>query len=81
MAVLFVCTANIARSPYAERRATHLLAGAGSEGAVFASAGIPDVSARLMDREMTAQLSARGGTPTATSAARSRAKSSSRVTW
>ena len=59
--VLFVCTANIARSPYAERRAIHLLAGTHRLGTVFASAGIPGVPGRPMDPEMAEQLSARGG--------------------
>lgn len=61
--MLFVCTANIARSPYAERRATHVLARAGRAGAVLASAGIPGVPDRPMDPEMAAQLSAWGGDP------------------
>ena len=58
--VLFVCTANISRSPYAERRAAGLLEG---HDVTVASAGIPGTSGREMDPEMSAQLRARGGDP------------------
>lgn len=56
---VFVCTANIARSPYAERRLAHLL----GEGALVevSSAGIPGYAGRAMDEPMLAQLAARGG--------------------
>lgn len=59
--VLFVCTANIARSPYAERRARTLLA----EGSAVrvASAGFPGVPGREMDPAMAHELRARGGDP------------------
>jgi protein-tyrosine phosphatase len=56
--VLFVCTANIARSPYAEHRARQLVDGA---GLTVASAGVPGVPGRKMDADMAAQLRARGG--------------------
>lgn len=55
--MLFVCTANIARSPYAERRTRQLLDG---PGLLVASAGIPGVSGRGMDTEMATQLRERG---------------------
>lgn len=60
--VLFVCTANIARSPYAERRAGQLLSNhpMGAHGVAVASAGIPGVPDRGMDGEMAAQLRSRG---------------------
>lgn len=58
--MLFVCTANIARSPYAERRARQLLDGAALR---VASAGIPGVPGRGMDHEMAAQLRSRGAEP------------------
>ena len=57
--VLFVCTANIARSPYAERRLVQLL-GNGSPVSV-ASAGIPGYADRAMDLEMRSRLEERGG--------------------
>lgn len=59
--LLFVCTANISRSPYAERRARMLLGGA---PITVASAGVPGYPDRSMDREMAAQLELRGGDPT-----------------
>ena len=59
--VLFVCTANISRSPYAERRAAQILAEFGGDPVALASAGIPGVPGRGMDPEMAAQLAARGG--------------------
>jgi protein-tyrosine phosphatase len=58
--VLFVCTANIARSPYAERRTRQLLAGT---ALTVSSAGIPGVPGRGMDSEMAAQLRSRGAEP------------------
>lgn len=58
--VLFVCTANISRSPYAERRAAQLLAGA--PGVSLGSAGIPGYPGRDMDPEMAAMLVERGTT-------------------
>lgn len=63
--VLFVCTANIARSPYGERRVVQLSHG---ETLSVASAGIPGYPGRGMDQEMAAQLRTRGGEPTVTSA-------------
>ena len=58
--VLFVCTANISRSPYAERRGQHLL-GTGVPGVVLSSAGVPGFPGRGMDPAMVAELVARGG--------------------
>lgn len=58
--VLFVCTANIARSPYGERRVVQLSHG---ETLSVASAGIPGYPGRGMDQEMAAQLRTRGGEP------------------
>ena len=58
--VLFVCTANISRSPYAERRAADLLPG---HDVTVASAGVPGLPGREMDPEMAAQLRAHGGDP------------------
>lgn len=55
---LFVCTANISRSPYAERRASRL---APSAGIRWASAGIPGLAGHAMDPMMAEQLAARGG--------------------
>lgn len=59
--VLFVCTANIARSPYAERRARQALEGL---NVTVASAGIPGYPGRSMDEEMARLLQERGGDPT-----------------
>lgn len=61
LTLLFVCTANIARSPYAERRARMLL---GDTPVAVASAGIPGYPGRPMDLEMADQLRLRGGDPT-----------------
>lgn len=59
--VLFVCTANISRSPYAERRAAHL-AGAGSPDLLrVASAGVPGFPGNAMDPAMLRELETRGG--------------------
>ena len=57
--VLFVCTANIARSPYAERRARELLAASPVE---VASAGVRARNGHAMDTEMARQVERRGGT-------------------
>lgn len=56
--LLFVCTANISRSPYAERRARQALEG---WDAVVSSAGVPGFEGRPMDPEMAALLEERGG--------------------
>jgi protein-tyrosine-phosphatase len=58
--VLFVCTANIARSPYAERRAASLLR---EPRVMVASSGLPGYPGRAMDEQMAAQLRDRGGDP------------------
>lgn len=55
--LLFVCTANISRSPYAERRARALL---GQSPITVASAGVPGLPCRTMDPQMVAQLKQRG---------------------
>ena len=55
---VFVCTANISRSPYAERRMAQLLGD--TSAAEVASAGIPGVDGRPMDTQMAALLRARG---------------------
>ena len=55
-----MCTANIARSPYAERRTRQLHAGS---ALTVSSAGIPGVPGRGMDSEMAAQLRSRGADP------------------
>lgn len=66
LGLLFVCTANISRSPYAERRAAHLLRalGAAGEAVVVGSAGIPGYPGRGMDEPMAAEVRQRGGDPT-----------------
>ena len=65
IALLFVCTANISRSPFAELLTTSLTAGPpggmASEGRVrAASAGTHGFVDRPMDPAMTAELAARG---------------------
>lgn len=52
--VLFVCTANISRSPYAERRAAGLLSGC--PGIEVGSAGVPGHPGRPMDPLLAAIL-------------------------
>lgn len=59
--VLFVCTANISRSPYAERRARHLLGRSSGGRLRLASAGVPGFAGRPMDPAMVVELEARGG--------------------
>ncbi len=59
--VLFVCTANISRSPYAERRARQVLPPDAGAGITFASAGTPGYPGRGMDPAMAELLVARGG--------------------
>lgn len=65
--VLFVCTGNICRSPFAERLASHIAAGlpAGqpAHGWRFSSAGIGALVGDPMDAAMAAELAARGGDP------------------
>ncbi|MDO5737285.1 MAG: hypothetical protein Q4P15_12505 [Propionibacteriaceae bacterium] len=56
--VLFVCTANIARSPYAERRTAMLLA---DHSVDVASVGVRARGGKAMDEAMAAELVARGG--------------------
>ena len=59
--LLFVCTANICRSPYAELRARQLLGG--TSGITVASAGLRGYEGNPMDAEMATQLHLRGGDP------------------
>lgn len=59
--VLFVCTANISRSPYAEVRMAQLF----GEQLAVASAGIPGFAGREMDPEMAAALPHPDGRATA----------------
>lgn len=62
--VVFVCTANIARSPYAERRAAQLLAAHPTGHLVVPlSAGMPGYPGRPMDPQMGKQLRAHGLDP------------------
>ena len=61
LTVLFVCTANISRSPYAERRARQALPLRPGGGITFASAGTPGYPGRGMDPAMAELLVARGG--------------------
>lgn len=58
MRVLFVCTANICRSPYAELLARHL-AGPDS-GLEFGSAGTRALGGEPIEAHMAAELAARG---------------------
>lgn len=58
--VLFVCTANISRSPYAERRAAQFVP-AGSLTPDFSSAGLPGLPGEQMDSAMERELVDRGG--------------------
>ena len=51
--ILFVCTANISRSPYAQVRMSELF---GHAGVLPASAGVPGTEGRPMDPAMEAQL-------------------------
>jgi len=55
--VLFLCTANISRSPYAEHRARDLFATLPVE---FASAGVPGLEGQPIDSAMGVELRARG---------------------
>lgn len=63
MNTLFVCTANVSRSPYAERRLRMLLGAGGLSGELFAvsSAGIPGTEGRPMDPAMVRELERCGG--------------------
>lgn len=55
--VVFVCTANVSRSPYAEFRAREASAGSPVR---FLSAGMPGTSGLAMDPAMLAELQRRG---------------------
>lgn len=58
--MLFVCTANVARSPYAERRAKVLLH---RVPLAFESAGAPGFPGYPIDEHMAEELRLRGGIP------------------
>lgn len=73
--VLFVCTANICRSPYLELRARQLI---GPELADFASGGTHSFPDQEMDPLMAAELADRGGDP---SGHRSRQVSNDLLVW
>lgn len=64
--LLFVCTANISRSPYAERRASHMAGARGADGQLLRieSAGIPGFPGRGMDERMATEVRRRGGDTT-----------------
>jgi protein-tyrosine-phosphatase len=62
-AVLFVCTGNICRSPFAERYATLLAERAGASGWSFASAGVGAVVGAPIEPAMVRELEERGGSP------------------
>ena len=68
--ILFVCTANISRSPYAEMRLRHLL-GPATSWAV-ASAGVPGTVDLVMDPGMARLATERGVDPDECEAFRSR---------
>lgn len=59
LSILFVCTANISRSPYAERRGAQLLAD--FPMIRLSSAGIPGYPGRPMEDTMATVLHQRGG--------------------
>lgn len=61
MKILFVCTANIARSPYAEQRMRAMADS--STGLTFASAGIPGYPGRSIDNNIATVLAERGVEP------------------
>ncbi|TWE09928.1 low molecular weight phosphatase family protein [Rudaeicoccus suwonensis] len=58
--MLFVCTGNICRSPFAERYAAHLYQQVGQTGWEFASAGVGALTGSGIDQFMAAELRARG---------------------
>lgn len=63
--VLFVCTANICRSAFAEQWARHLLGERGEDPAPLevSSAGTHGFTGRGVERHMAAQLVSRGASP------------------
>ena len=61
--LLFVCTGNICRSPFAERYAQHVADRSGITGWSFASAGAGAMVGSSMERTMAAELQALGGDP------------------
>jgi sulfate adenylyltransferase len=58
--LLFVCTANISRSPYLELRARSVAGESGEAGVGFASAGVFARDDTLIDPGMAVELDARG---------------------
>ena len=59
MSVLFICTANICRSAYADRRAPMVV-----DSLTYVSAGTQGWEAAPMERRMASELTLRGGDPT-----------------
>ncbi|GGB27349.1 protein-tyrosine-phosphatase [Flexivirga endophytica] len=63
--LLFVCTGNICRSPFAERYASHVADRSAVTDWTFASAGAGAMVGSAMDATMAAELQALGGDPSA----------------
>lgn len=61
--LLFVCTGNICRSPFAERYATHVADRSGVTGWTFTSAGAGALVGSSMEPTMARELQALGGDP------------------
>lgn len=61
--LLFVCTGNICRSPFAERYAAHVAERAGVAGWTFGSAGAGALVGSGMEPTMAGELRALGGDP------------------
>ncbi|HWC24912.1 MAG TPA: hypothetical protein VG502_21645 [Flexivirga sp.] len=61
--LLFVCTGNICRSPFAERYARNVAERSEIVGWTFASAGAGALVGSSMERTMAAELQALGGDP------------------
>lgn len=61
--LLFVCTGNICRSPFAEHYAREVASRAGMTDWSFGSAGVGALVGRPMDPAMAAELTALGGDP------------------
>lgn len=59
--MLFVCTANVSRSPYAERRAAQFVTQLAPGTIETASAGVPGFPGKGMDPAMAGELATRGG--------------------
>lgn len=59
--LVFVCTGNVCRSPFAERLSTAMFADAGLTGWKFSSLGTGALEGHPMDELMRERLEARGG--------------------